>query len=361
MSSKDNKQIILVVDDTPDNIDIIAQILRPEFKVRAANNGIRALEIAVAHPQPDLILLDIMMPDIDGYQVIKQLKANPKTAAIPVIFISAKTEIEDEKLGFELGAVDYITKPISAPKVVSRVTTHLALYDQNRALETKVAQRTQELAESRELVIHCLGRAAEFKDNETGLHVIRMSHYTAIIARAANQREDWCQLLKSAAPMHDIGKIGIPDSIMLKTGPLNEAEWEIMRQHPQIGATIIGDTYSALLDLARSISMTHHERWDGTGYPKRLKGTNIPLEGRIVALADVFDALTNERPYKKAWPVEEAVEYIKAGSGSHFDPELVYIFLEVLPQLLDVYIQYSEVGQGAVCQSDKERIPELIC
>ena len=337
-----SKQSILVVDDTPDNIDVLSGVLRSDFKVKAALNGERALKIAFADPKPDMILLDIMMPVMDGYEVCRQLKENPATSKIPVIFITAKNQEEDEKKGLALGAVDYITKPINPAIVKARIHTHLALYDQNRELEHKVKMRTSELEDTRLQIIRRLGRAAEYKDNETGLHVIRMSHYSRLIAQAYGGNEDWVELLFNAAPMHDIGKIGIPDNILLKPGKLDAAEWKVMKKHAEIGADIIGDHPSPLLKLSRLIAATHHEKWDGSGYPKGLVGEAISLEGRIVAIADVFDALTSERPYKKAWDVKDAVQLIDDNSGSHFDPALVALFHEVLPAILVIKEKYAE-------------------
>jgi putative two-component system response regulator len=338
-----NRASVLVVDDTPENIDILVETLKHGYQLRAATNGERALEIVQRTP-PDLILLDIMMPGIDGFEVCRRLKADITTRHIPVIFITAKIGIEDELRGLELGAVDYITKPISPPVVQARVRTHLALFDQARELDHKVRLQTQEIDRTRVQIIQRLGRAAEYKDNETGLHVIRMSHYTRILAMAAGASETNAQTLMLAAPMHDIGKIGIPDSILRKPGKLTVEEFDIMKTHCDIGARIIGEDDSELLRLAKSVALSHHERWDGTGYPKGLKAGQIPHEGRIVAIADVFDALTTERPYKAAWPVERAVQHLQDGAGAHFDPELVPLFIENLPQVLEVRAQYAEVS-----------------
>ena len=338
------KPIVLVVDDTPENIDVLSGALRGDYKIKVAASGEAALRIAAGDPKPDIVLLDIMMPEMDGYEVCRRLKANPVTARIPVIFITAKAEVSDEQRGFELGAVDYITKPISPPIVQARVRTQLALYDQRRELEKVVAERTQELNETRLAVIRRLGRAAEFKDNETGLHVIRMSRYSRLIAEAIRVSDDWAELLLNAAPMHDIGKIGIPDHILRKPGKLDPDEWETMRRHPAFGAEIIGDHPSELLRLSREIALAHHEKWDGSGYPHGLAGEAIPISARIVAIADVFDALTTERPYKAAWEVEKAVELIEQEAGRHFDPILVSAFLDVLPQVLAVRDRYAEDG-----------------
>ncbi|TWX63423.1 response regulator [Colwellia demingiae] len=341
MITKHEKQSILVVDDVPVNIEVLRELLRSDYMVKAATNGVNAIKIAQSSPQPDLILLDIMMPDLDGYDVINRLKSNPKTAGIPVIFVTAMNEVHDEQLGFELGAVDYITKPISPSIVFARVKTHLAMYNYNRRLEEEVIKRTHELNHSQMEIIQRLGRAAEFKDDETGLHVIRMSHYSALIAQAAGMPPNWCETLKGAAPMHDIGKIGIAESILLKPGDLTDEEQKSLRKHPEIGAEIIGEHDSSLLKIARSIALTHHERWDGSGYPEGLSQSNIPIEGRIVAIADVFDVLTTARPYKESWSVEDAVMLIEESANSHFDPELVAAFLLALPEILIVKDKYQ--------------------
>jgi putative two-component system response regulator len=333
---------ILVIDDTPENIDLLSAVLRVDYKVKAALNGQRALKIANSDNKPDLILLDIMMPDMDGYEVCRLLKENPATRNIPVIFVTAKNQEADEKKGFELGAVDYITKPISPPIVKARVATHLALYDQNRILEKKVQERTLELTDTRLEIIRRLGRAAEFKDNETGMHVIRMSLYARLIAEALSFDEEWVDILYNAAPMHDIGKIGIPDNVLLKPGKLDEDEWKIMSRHPVIGVEIIGDGDAPLFEMAKEIAWSHHEKWDGSGYPRGLKGEDIPISARIVAVADVFDALTTERPYKKAWTIEAAVQHIDDQSGKHFDPDLVKVLHAVLPEILEIRQKYSE-------------------
>lgn len=337
-----DKQIVLVVDDTPENIDVMSGILRSDYKVKAALSGQKALKIAQSTPAPDIILLDVMMPEMDGYEVCRELKSNPQTKNIPVIFVTAKDTESDETFGLDLGAVDYITKPISPAIVQARVKTHLSLYDQNRHLEKTVEDRTKDLVQTQLQIIQRLGRAAEFKDNETGLHVIRMSHYSRLIAEALDLPDNYSDLIFKAAPMHDVGKIGIPDSVLLKPGKLDDQEWELMRQHPQFGADIMGDHESELLKEARIIALAHHEKWDGSGYPNGLKGEEIPLSARIVAVADVFDALTTERPYKKAWTVGDAVALIDKESGSHFDPELVAVFHEVLPDILDIKEEYAE-------------------
>ena len=343
MNEAREKATIMIVDDTPENIDVLTGLLSAAYKIRAATNGERALKIAVSpEKRPDLILLDIMMPVMDGYEVIKKLKDNTVTSRIPVIFLTAKASVEDEHLGLELGAVDYITKPISPPIVLARVKAHLHLYDQSRALEDKVRQRTEELEETRLEIIRRLGRAGELKCNETGLHVIRMSCYSRLIGEAYGLGRAECELLLSASPMHDIGKIGIPDAVLRKPGKLDGEEWKIMQSHCQIGADIIGKHPSPIIKQSFVVALTHHEKWDGSGYPNGIRGDDIPLFGRIAAIADVFDALTSDRPYKKAWPVEKAVEVIKADASTHFDPKLVPLFVECLDDMVNIRDTYSE-------------------
>lgn len=333
---------ILVVDDTPENIDVLTGILKTDYKVKAALNGLTALKIAMGKQKPDLILLDVMMPDMDGHEVCKILKNDPNTAHIPVIFVTAKSEVEDEQKGFNLGAVDYITKPVSPPLVRARVKNHLSLYDQSRHLEALVKQRTQELNDTRVEIIRRLGKAAEFKDNETGMHVIRMSWFSRFLAEATGQPEDWCELLYNAAPMHDIGKIGIPDKVLLKPAKLDDEEWEVMKKHAEYGADIIGEHHSPLLQLAKEVAISHHEKWNGKGYPNGLQGESIPLSARIVAIADVFDALTSERPYKKAWTEEKAIALLQEEAGQHFDPELVPLFITCLPKVREIQQQFAD-------------------
>ena len=342
MTESLKKQTVLLVDDTPENIEILNDILSPHYKIRFATNGEKALQTARSANPPDIVLLDIMMPGMSGYEVCKQLKSDPRTARMPVIFVTALGEETDEKKGFDCGAVDYITKPVNALLVKARVRTHLALYDQQRELEHQVLEQTHEINAARLEIIHHLGRAAEYKDNETGLHVIRMSHYTRLLGTAVGLPELEVDTLFNAAPMHDVGKIGVPDSILRKPGPLDDAEWVLMKKHPEMGAQIIGGSSSKLLQTAATIARTHHEKWDGTGYPAGLAGEAIPLVGRIVAIADVFDALTSERPYKKAWPVEKAIDVLRESSGKHFDPILVPLFIERQDAVTEVLRQFAE-------------------
>jgi putative two-component system response regulator len=326
---------VLIVDDTPQNISLLNAALMDDYTIKVATSGQQAIDICLSM-QIDIILLDVMMPDMDGFETCQRLKENPLTRSIPVIFVTARGEVKDESMGFDCGAVDYITKPIRAAVVRARVHTHLALYNQNRALELLVQERTAELHESRLEVLQRLGCAGEYRDNETGLHVIRVSSYSRIIALALGVSESEAELLYNAAALHDTGKIGIPDGILFKPGKLDEEEWKVIRTHCEIGHKIIGNHTNSLLKTAASIALTHHEKWDGTGYPQSLKGTGIPFFGRIVAIADVFDALTCVRPYKRAWPVDEAVSEIVRCSGNHFDPQIVAAFLSKIPELTAV-------------------------
>lgn len=337
-----DKQVVLIVDDSPDNLDVLTHVLRAEYKVVASLNGSQALDLATNHIRPDIILLDILMPEMDGFEVCKQLKSNPQTRSIPVIFISASTEIRTEEMGFDVGAIDYISKPFSPSIVRARVKTHLALADQNRALHVKVKQRTGELQQTRLEIIRKLGRAAEYRDNETGMHVIRMSHYSRMLAKEYGGDDEWIETLFNAAPMHDVGKIGIPDQILLKPGKLDAQEWDIMCRHAEIGAEIIGDEDNPLLKMSKEIALCHHEKWDGNGYPRGLAGEEIPIEARIVAIADVFDALTSVRPYKEAWPIEKAVDFILSQSGKHFDPKLIAIFETLIDDFKEIMARYAD-------------------
>ena len=328
-SHEDRRPRLLLVDDEPTNLHVLRQILGDDYRLQFATDGAKALHLAQQH-QPDLILLDIMMPNLSGYDVCRQIKADPQTSHIPVIFVSALSEMGDEAEGFEAGAVDYIIKPVRAPVVRARVRTHLSLV------------AAEALRASRLHIVQRLGRAAEYKDNETGMHVLRMSHYAHALALALGCTQAWADDLLHAAPMHDVGKIGIPDAVLLKPGPLTDSEWAIMRQHPAIGAEIIGEHDSAILQMARSIALTHHEKWDGSGYPAGLQGPAIPLAARIVALADVFDALTSVRPYKRAWSVDEALAHLTAQAGKHFDPALVPVFVGMREQLETIRARWKD-------------------
>ncbi len=325
---QDTRPHVLVVDDEAANLRVLKQILQQEYRLSFAKSGDEALRL-VEQKKPDLILLDIMMPDITGHDVCRQLKATPETAGIPVIFVTALSDEADEAQGFEIGAVDYISKPVSAAVVRARVRTHLSLV------------KAEELRTTRLQIIQRLGRAAEYKDNETGMHVLRMSHYAKVLALGYGLDEDHADLLLHAAPMHDIGKIGIADNILQKPGKLTAEEFAVMQSHPQIGADILGEDESDLIRMAKIVALTHHEKWNGSGYPKGLKGEDIPIEGRIVALADVFDALTSKRPYKDAWTVEATIEYLREQKAQHFEPALV----DVLERRLDTILAIKQSFQ----------------
>ena len=325
----DQRPRLLLVDDEPTNLQVLRHVLQADYRLLFATDGARALQVA-REQRPDLVLLDIMMPHMDGYAVCRALKADAATASIPVIFITALNDSQDETAGFDVGGVDYLTKPVSPPVVRARVRTHLSLV------------RMDELRETRLQIVQRLGRAAEYKDNETGMHVIRMSHFSQLLALAAGCSPAWAEDLLNAAPMHDVGKIGIPDAVLRKPGPLDADEWATMRRHPEIGAEIIGEHPSGVLQLAREIALAHHEKWDGSGYPRGLAGEAIPVSARIVAIADVFDALTTRRPYKEPWPVQEAMNHIAAQAGKHFDPALVALFAPLLPQLLEIRARWAE-------------------
>jgi putative two-component system response regulator len=340
---KEQRATVLVVDDAPENIRILNAALMDEYSVKVATRGMKAIEIARTTPV-DIILLDVMMPEMDGFETCRRLKEDPLTRRIPVIFITTRDEVEDESVGFSCGGVDYITKPIRYPVVRARVRTHLALYDQNRALESIVRERTVELTETRREILNRLGRAAEYRDNETGMHVTRVCRYSRIIALEYGLPEEEAELLFNAAPMHDVGKIGIPDQILLKAGKLDDDEWRVIRSHCEIGCKIIGDHPSKLLRTAAQVALTHHERWDGSGYPAGLMGRDIPVFSRILAIADVFDALTSTRPYKKAWPVDEAVAEIKRCDGAHFDPDVVRAFLQRIDEIVAIKEQFADTN-----------------
>ena len=333
---------VCVVDDCIDEATVLCEGLKLHgYEAVMVHTGKDAVE-RVSQGDIHLVLLDVGLPDIEGYEVCQRLKANPATSRIPVIFVTARGDTEDESRGFAVGAVDYIAKPISAAIVRARVATHVALHDQHRDLEDKVRRRTAELEETRLEIIRRLGRAAEYRDNETGMHVIRMSHYCRLLALAAGRSEAEADLALHATPMHDVGKIGIPDHILLKPGPLDDTERTTMRLHCAYGRNIIGDHPAPLLRLAATVALEHHERWDGAGYPRGLAGDAINPYARIVSVADVFDALTSRRPYKEPWPVDRAVDLLQREAGRHFDPDLVRGFVQILPDALEVRARFGD-------------------
>jgi len=350
------KTSILIVDDQPSNLQVLGKRLQIEnYSIMAAMNGKIALEMVDEH-KPDLILLDIMMPEMSGFEVCERLKKNPETQSIPVIFLTAKTAPEDIVKGFNLGAVDYVSKPFNYAELLSRINTHTELKRLQNNLELAVADRTKKLYDALDELklihnqlrgahyetIKRLARAADFRDNETGMHILRMSHYAHILGKGMGMNDDECEQLKHASAVHDIGKIGIPDGILLKPGKLDKEEFEIMKTHSAIGAQLLAGIDSDLCNLAEKIALTHHEKWNGKGYPNGISGTDIPLEGRIAAVSDVFDALTSVRPYKKAWPVDDAFQLLILEKGQHFDPEIVDLFLQNKNRVLDIKNQYGD-------------------
>ena len=336
------QQTILIADHFIKNIEVLRSILAPHYRILTAADGQEVLRIAVSANPPDLILLGLLNSACNNHHTCGQLKQNPASRDIPVIFVTDPGAPGEEQAGLDLGAVDYITRPVSAPLVLARVRTHLAVYEHSRTLSQLVEQRTLELEKLRLVMIRRLGRAAEYKDIETGNHIIRMSHYSRLIAEAAGLDRHTVDILFNAAPAHDVGKIGIPDNIMLKSGKLAPEEWDIMTQHTTFGADIIGNHPDELMQAARTIALSHHERWDGSGYPQGLKGEQIPLMARIAAIADVFDALSSSRLHKHAWSVEESIRYIEQESGAHFDPGLLPAFRLAIPAMLDIKDAYSD-------------------
>jgi putative two-component system response regulator len=360
---------ILIVDDTPDNVALLSSVLRGIYRTKVALAGEKALELVNRDDAPDLILLDIMMPDLDGYEVCRRLKLEPRTADIPVIFLTAKSDALDEQKGLELGAVDYITKPLSPPIVLARIKTHLHLKsvrdflrDKNEYLEEEISRRTREINTIQDVTMVAMGSLAETRDNETGNHIRRTQHYLRALAASLKDspnfrkylNDETIELLYKSAPLHDIGKVGIPDTILMKPGKLSFDEFEIMKTHTTLGRDAIIEAEKRLnspnsfLRLAREIAWAHHEKWDGSGYPRALSGDDIPLAARLMGVPDVYDALISERVYKSAFSHERAVSIIGEGSGSHFDPDIVEAFLDISERFREIAQEYGDHGRRAV-------------
>lgn len=356
---------ILIVDDTPENIALMTSVLGSNYQTKAATSGERALSIAFSEP-PDLILLDVTMPAMDGYEVCRQLKQNPKTVDVPVIFVTSRSEQEDEQTGLDTGAVDYVTKPIRPGIVAARVRTHLQLKgardflrDKSEYLEKEIARRTREISMIQDVTMVAMGSLAETRDNETGNHIRRTQHYVRVLATELSEHPRFARyltaetadLIYKSAPLHDIGKVGIPDSILLKPDKLTPEEFEIMKTHTTLGrdsilaAEKLMDSSTSFLRIAREIAWSHHEKWDGTGYPRGLAGEDIPLPGRLMAVADVYDALISKRVYKSAIPHERAVSMIQEGSRSHFDPDVASAFLRVSGHLDEIARKYMKIEE----------------
>ncbi len=357
------KPVVLIVDDTPENLTIMNGLLKDAYRTKVANSGERALKLAAAEPKPDLVLLDIMMPGMDGYEVCRRLKADAATHEIPVIFLTAKTQVEDESRGFEVGCVDYITKPISPPIVLARVRTHLALKaaadflrDKNEYLAAEVARRTKQISIVQDVTIMAMASLAETRDQETGNHIRRTQHYVRLLALELRKQPKFAavlddatiELLFKSAPLHDIGKVGIPDAILLKPGKLTPEEFEVMKTHTTFGrdaiiaAEALLDEPVSFLEYAREIAYSHQEKWDGTGYPQGLAGERIPLSARLMAVADFYDALISRRVYKPTFPHDKAVEIIREGRGKHFDPDVVDGFLAIQEACRAIAARYAD-------------------
>lgn len=350
---EDNRPLVLAIDDTPQNLTLIDELLSTSYRIKVAASGPRGLKIAQSGRPPDLILLDLMMPGMDGFEVCRQLKVNPLTRSIPVVFLTASTRDEDEQRGFELGAVDFISKPISPLILKARVRTHLDLKaaadelgQRNNYLEEEVARRTAEVCAGHEIMLVALASMAEMRDCETGKHIVRTQRYVQILARQMSTHprfvglldDETIKLIYQASPLHDLGKIGILDAILLKPGRLTPEEFEIMKTHAALGRDALDIAQQRaglrlpLLEMAKEMAYTHHEKWDGTGYPQGLAGDDIPLSGRLMAIADVYDALTCRRVYKEPMPHETAVRIMAEGRGTHFDPDILDGFLAMQAQ-----------------------------
>ncbi len=364
---------VLVVDDTPENLMLMQSLLRDHYKVKGANNGERALKIAMGDAPPDLILLDIMMPGMDGYEVCRRIKSDPHARHIPIIFLTAKAQAEDEAFGLSLGAADYITKPVSPPIVLARVRSQLALKassdflrDKNEYLEAEVVKRTREVSAIQDVTIIAMASLAETRDSDTGNHIRRTQRYVRSLARKLSSHPKFkdyltpatIAMLYKSAPLHDIGKVGIPDRILLKPGKLTPEEFEVMKTHTTLGRDAIAHaeqelgTDVAFLTMAKEIAYSHQEKWDGSGYPQGLAGDAIPVSARLMAIADVYDALISRRVYKDAMPHAQAVEIIAMGRGSHFDPDMVDAFVEIQDHFNVIAITYQDSNQDLQQKAD---------
>ena len=342
----DRRPLILVADDSEDIRNLFGIMLKSKYDVRFAVNSDETLAAADTDPLPDLILLDIEMPHLDGYEVCARLKANPALAHIPVIFVTARSDPKDQARGLLAGAVDYITKPISAPITMLRVRTQLALVDQRRALEDQIQARTEELYDTRLELIRRLARAMEFREGGLTNRVLRVGGYVELLSQSIGLKGKVVEILSQAAPLYDIGKMGVSEYILRKSDKLNDKEWEEVRRHPEIGAGIIGEHQDPLLEQARVMALTHHERWDGAGYPKKLKGDAIPVPGRIMAVADAFEAMTSTQRHRSPVSTMEAAKIIAAESGKQFDPKVVAAFMKVVKQFDEVRGQYKDELEG---------------
>jgi len=341
---------IMIVDDEQVNLKLLEKMLRAEGYTNLVSiSDPRQVRDAYCAEPTDLILLDLNMPFLNGYEVMAQLKELEDPLLPPILVLTAQGSRDFLMRALNEGARDFLSKPFDRYELLARVRNlleaHLALrltFDKKGVLEEMVRKRTAEVIQSRLEIVQRLGRASEYRDNETGRHILRMSHSAALLAKQIGWSKERCDLMLYASPMHDLGKIGISDTIMLKPARLTDEERAIMETHTTIGADILSGSNNELLETARVIALTHHEKWDGSGYPRKLSGEAIPMEGRVAAVVDVFDALTSIRPYKKAWPIEEAVEDMRQNSGTHFDPKLVDHFMKILPGILKIRERFSE-------------------
>lgn len=358
-----NQKTILVVDDAPDNLMLLSNLLKQKYKVKVANSGEKALKVISSDQRPDLILLDILMPHMDGYETLRRIKEDEATRDIPIIFLTALSDAEDEKHGLELGASDYVTKPISPAIMMARIKTQLEnkaaadfLKNQNSFLDAEVQKRTEEISAIQEVTISALASLAETRDSDTGNHIKRTQHYVKLLAQHLQKNPKFAPFLDDAmiktlfmsAPLHDIGKVGIPDSILLKPGRFTPEEFEIMKTHTTLGAEAIARAEEDLgfevkfLKIAKEIALYHQEKFDGSGYPEGLKGEQIPLSARIMAVADVYDALISKRVYKEPVSHEKGVAIMREGRGTHFDPDIFDAFLEIQDTFLEVALRYAD-------------------
>ena len=358
---------MLIVDDAAENLAVLGQLLAPHYRVRAANSGARALQVVSSEPRPDVVLLDVMMPGMDGYAVIERLRMNRDTSDIPVLFVTAMDAWADEEKGFALGAVDYITKPFQPSIVLARVRTHVelkqardGLKNQNLYLEAEIERRMQENLFIQDVTIRALARLAEVRDPETGNHLLRVQGYVRLLAEHLHGHPRFAEIrtpgaidmLAKSAPLHDVGKVGVPDSILLKPAKLTIEEWVIMRTHPRLGFEALqsaerdAERPLEFLATAKEIALRHHEKWDGSGYPDGVAGDDIPVSARLMALADVFDALTTRRVYKLAMPMEKATAIIVEGRGAHFDPAVVDAFLDLQKAFLEIALRHADTEKA---------------
>lgn len=342
-TEKDDRPVVLCVDDSEEILELLEHTLKPDYRVLRAQDAEGALKAARGEPRPDLVLLDVEMPGASGLELCRTLKTEPATATLPIIFLTARTEAEAQVEGLEAGAVDYVSKPLNRPILRARVHTHLALADRRRELERLVLERTAQLERTRVELIRRLARAMEFHESAAvGNRVMRLSHYAKLMAQAAGARPEAADMMMKAAPLHDVGKLAVPAEILRKRAKLTVPDWERVKRHPQLGAAIIGEHDDPLLKLARQIALTHHEHWDGSGYPQGLKGEAIPWSGRAMAIVDAFESMTCTQFYRDAISAEKARDEIVRGAGTKYDPKLIEAFQRAFPAMVKVRETFSD-------------------